>query len=446
MIARTHGEAIRLSSGPIVLIERDSRLPIVDLIIDLHTGHLDDPIGAEGGARLLARLLRAGPKGVSETAFGDQLEALGARLSVNVGRRVTRLYFSVLSRNAPQLIRLVGRLLRDPGLRAADFSRQQRNLIAGAEALIDNDHALATRAFYGLYYRDHPLGRPRGGSPETLASVDLSSIRERHRAIYGASTITLGIAGDLPDDRLLVELDRAFADLPANAPIVRSIRERRSRRGDHLAIVHRADRKKVHTILGSRGLRIDDDPSLAIQLANHAFGGMFSSKLMQEVRAKRGYAYGVSSIVGQDLVREAMMLTTSPGEDVAAPCAALLGKLQAQFATKGISGRALNSAKRSLLRGHAFDIETADRRLIPRLDVESLSLPAELHDHYLEILRGAKLKAVNEAVNAKLSGGDRLFVVLGNADAIRGPLEKALSPKSITVLNHDSIEAELSRV
>lgn len=446
MIARTKGEAIQLSSGPIVLIERDARLPIVDLIVDLHTGHLDDTLGAEGEARLLARMLRAGPRGVSELAFGDQLEALGGRLSLSVGRRITRLYFSVLSRNAPALIRLVGKLLREPGFRAADFSRHKRSLISSAKAIIDDDHALATRTFYGLYYRNHPLGRPRGGSAESLSKIELESLRARHDSVYGASTITLGLAGDLEGDHLFAELERAFDDLPQNTPAHRVIRERRARRGDHLAIVHRPDRKKVHTIVGSRGLRIGEDPTLAIQLANHAFGGMFSSTLMQEVRAKRGYAYGVSSIVGQDLVRETMMLTTSPGEDVAAPCAALLGKLQRQFTERGVSGRALNRAKRSLLRGHAFDVETADRRLLPRLDVESLGLPPGPHDRYLEHLRSAKIGAVNEAVQKKLSGGDRLFVVVGNADAIRSELESALSPQSTRVLSYDSIEAELSRV
>lgn len=446
MIARTLGEAARLDSVPIVLIERDCRLPIVDLIIDLHTGHYLDPIGAEGEARLLARLLKAGPRGMSERAFSDRLESLGARFSFTVGRRVTRLFFSVLSKNAPALIRLVARLLRDPGFRRSDFVRHQRSLIASAETIVDNDSALATRAFYGLYYSNHPLGRPRGGSVETLGSIELESLKARHRAAFGSQTLVFGLAGDLQGDALLRELERAFADLPKNEAVTYLLGERRSGSGDHIAIVNRPDRKKVHTLVGSRGLRIGDDPGLEIQIANHAFGGMFSSKLMQEIRAKRGYAYGVTSVVAQDIVREAMTLTTSPGEDVAAACAALLGKLQAQFAERGVSGRALSAAKKSLLRGHAFEIETADRRLIARLDVESLGLPGEVHDRYLELVRDAKLRAVNQNVREKLSGGDRLFVFVGNAETLMGPLEKALSPDSITILQHDSIEADLARV
>src|SRR5690606_10300464 len=70
--SRTKGEAFLPSSGIPVLVERDDRLPLVDISVDIRLGKLDDPEGLEGLSRLYALGLRSGPQGTSEIALANR--------------------------------------------------------------------------------------------------------------------------------------------------------------------------------------------------------------------------------------------------------------------------------------------------------------------------------------------------------------------------------------
>src|SRR5690606_29531955 len=140
------------------------------------------------------------------------------------------------------------------------------------------------------------------------------------------------------------------------------------------------ERTQCQLVLGGRGLRIGDAATVPIQVANHAFGGSFVSTLVREVRSKRGYSYGASSTIGQGPVRDATLVQTFPNADQAVPCAKLVLRLFEAFVTRGVSARALEAAKEALVRGHAFEIETAEKRLEARLEVETLGVPPSHHD------------------------------------------------------------------
>jgi zinc protease len=442
--SRTRGEAFMLSSGIPVLVERDARLPLVDLFVDVRLGKLDDPQGLEGLSRLLASAVRSGPRGMSEVALANALDALGARLSVSVAKRVIRFRAAVLARHASQLIALVARILREPAFRERDLERARRRLIASVRTMADDDRALAQRAFYGVFFHGHPFGRALAGTPETLARVTRDDLVERHGAIVGSRVLTIGLAGALPGDAHRDALERAFGGFGTAVPPVRKLAEHRPRRGLRAVIVDKPDRTQCQLVLGSRGLRIGDAATVPVQVANHAFGGSFVSTLVREVRSKRGYSYGASSVVAQGPVRDATLVQTFPSADHAIPCAKLLLRLFASFVEQGVSARALRAAKEALVRGHAFELETAEKRLESRLEVETLGIPAAHHDRYVELVEGVDVDTANESVRSRLSADDMVLVVVGEAATLRKKLDRLADVREVLVFSHEDVSTSLT--
>jgi zinc protease len=442
--SRTKGEAFVLASGIPVLVERDMRLPLVDVSVDIQLGKLDDPQGLEGLSRLFGSGIRSGPRGMSEVALANALDTLGGRLGVTVAKRAIRLRGAVLARHAPAFITLIARVLREPAFRPRDVERARRRLIASAETLADDDRALAHRAFYGVYFHGHPFGRALGGTPETLARVSLDDLLERHATMRSSRVITIGLAGALPEDAHRSVLEEAFGDFGGAGRAKRALREHRPRRGLRVVIVDKPERTQCQMVLGSRGLRIGDAATVPIQVANHAFGGSFVSTLVREVRSKRGYSYGASSVVGQGPVRDATMVQTFPTSEHAIPCAKLLLRLFDSFVNQGVSARALRAAKEALVRGHAFELETAEKRLESRLEVETLGVPAAHHDRYVELVQGVDVEAANEAVRSRLSSRDLVLVVVGEEAKLKKKLERLPEVREVLVFSHHALGSALT--
>src|SRR5690606_30927907 len=224
----------------------------------------------------------------------------------------------------------------------------------------------------------------------------------------------------------------------------RRLAEHRPRRGLRVVLVDKPERTQCQLVLGSRGLRIGDSAPVPIQVANHAFGGSFISTLVREVRSKRGYSYGASSTVGQGPVRDAMLVQTFPSADQAGPCAKIVMPLLDFFGSEGVSARALRAAKEALVRGHAFEIETADKRLESRLEVETLGVPAAHHDRYVQLVEGVDAETANHAVRSRLSANERVLVVVGERAKLQNKLERLPDVRELLVFSHDELATSLT--
>ena len=110
----------RTRFGSDVLVEESRAVPVVDLSIVWDVGAIDDPV--LGSARMLARLLRRGSRGMDPTAIDEEAALLGGRLGISISRTMIRIQGSVLARNLAPFVALLAKMLREPALRAASRS------------------------------------------------------------------------------------------------------------------------------------------------------------------------------------------------------------------------------------------------------------------------------------------------------------------------------------
>jgi zinc protease len=159
---------------------------------------------------------------------------------------------------------------------------------------------------------------------------------------------------------------------------------------------------------------------------------------MQEVRAKRGWSYGASSRIGYDRRRDAYAIWSAPGSADAAACLELeLGLVEA-VKRHGLTGDEVEFVKKYLVRSHAFDVDTARKRVAFPLEEALLGLPAGYHAGWVDRVRSVTPPEVNAALSRRMPDDDLVVAAVVTRANTGAALEKALGPvATVTVLEPD---------
>jgi zinc protease len=147
---------------------------------------------------------------------------------------------------------------------------------------------------------------------------------------------------------------------------------------------------------------------------------------MKEIRSKRGWSYGASARASIDRRRQAWILWTFPAAQDAGPCLALAIELLDQWVARGVTPREVSFILRYLIRSHAFDVDTAAKRLHQALDVELLALPPDYFSGWVQRVREVTAEAASAAVTSRIHPDNLLSVVVGTASQVLDPLQSAL--------------------
>lgn len=411
--------------GAPVLLEESHALPLVDFVVALRGGALLDPVGQEGLTRMMARLLRRGVRGQPAAEVDQALALLGGRLSVTIARSSIRLHGSVLARNLEPFVALVARLVREPALRTGDLARAKRRIADELRAVRDDDGALADRHLRRLLFGDHPYGLPVGGTLASIRAIRRDDVVAQHARAVHRGAFVFGAAGAVTQDELARLLSAHFADLPTRGRERLTVPAPKIAKGRRVLIVDKKGRSQTQLGMATLGIKAKDPHYFPFAVADAAFGGMFTSRLMQEVRAKRGWSYGASSQIGVGTQREAWRVFSHPSVENAHACAALELELMERYVAEGPTVAELRRAKRFLAGSRCFEEDTAAHRLDLRLSAELFGVGDDHLARYRRSIRAVTREDAQRALQARLKPRDLAIVAVGAADVL-GPALGAL--------------------
>jgi zinc protease len=407
-----------LGGGAVLFVEESHVLPLVTIAIALRRGSTGDPPGKEGLCRMTARMLRRGCAGLDATAIEAEIDRLGAEISVDVSASHVTLHTQVIRRNLEPFVALLARLLGTPTFALDELARLRRETVAEIIEARDSDRALAQLAFRRAVFAGHPYARSAVGTTRSCESIAVTDLREAYARDYVRGNLVLGFAGDVTcaSARALGErLADALKDGPA---AVDDVPEPEPTKGRRLVFVDKPERTQTQILIGSLGTWPHDADHVPFSVASAVFGGTFTSRLMREVRSKRGWSYGAYARLAIERHRHSFSMWTFPAAADAAPCIELELRLLSSLVEEGITAREATFMKRYLTRSHAFDVDTANKRLHQALDVELLGLPAEYYSKYVDHVEAVTPEAANAALKTRLCAADLRVVVVGTKDEI----------------------------
>jgi zinc protease len=419
-----------------VFVESSHALPLVSILVSFRSGSAHDPVGREGLARITARMLRRGAEGYSANQIEETIDALGGEFGADVATSSTSVHFEVIKRSLDRFIDLGATLLARPTFDPAELERLLREAEAELIEARDSDRSLCSRAFRRTLFAGHPYGRRGAGSIASLKTITRGDVAAFYARHYTRRNAIVAISGDIESGEARALADRLLAALPEGEPIPDPVPDPEGRPGRRLVFVDKPERTQMQMVLGGLGTDAHDPDHIALVVANTAFGGTFSSRLMQEVRAKRGWSYGASSRVGFDRRRDAFTMWTAPAASDAPACLSLQLDLLQALRRDGITQGELEFVKRYLVRSHAFEIDTARKRVHQKVEAALYDLPEGYHESYLQRVDAVTLDEANVAVRRRLSEEDLVIAVVGThaevgsavAGAIAGLKEVAVDP------------------
>lgn len=427
--------------GVPLFVEQSVALPLVSVSIAQRGGAVLDPPSCEGASRLLSRLSRRTAGGRAFQTIEEELDRLGASLGSDVSYASVSLGGATIARSVEPFVDLVADAAGRPSLDREEFERLKRESRAEIVEGLDNDRALAHRALRRALYPDHPYARTASGTLSSIDNLTHAAVLEHDRLTRRRDDVVLGMSGDIDIDQATRLAERIIAAIPETTGVPHVLEDPVVPEGRRLVIVDKPERAQTQILIGLAGTKPSDPDHSALHVAMTVFGGTFSSRLMQQIRVERGWSYGAYATLPIDQCRQSLTLWTFPSKDDAAACTRLELDLLEALVERGITPKELSFAKKSLVRSHAFSVDTAAKRLGLALDTALLGLPSEYYDEFEERIAAVTLEQTAAALRQRIDPSRLVIAVVGSAKDLEPQILAAVpSISSVQVIPYDSHE------
>lgn len=269
--------------------------PLLALKFSFEGGNSQDPKGKEGVANFLSAMLDEGAGDITSSDFQEQMESLAMRMRYEDSRDGFYGNFETLTENRAESVKLLKLALTKPRFDADAVERIRGQLLANLVYSDRDPEKVAAKEWFAVAFAGHPYGLPSQGTAETVKSItrdDLEAFRKRN---FARSNLKAVAVGDITAEELGKLLDEVFGDLPEKADLA-PVPMTEPVKGTEKWIT--MDVPQSVAVFGLPAMpRKDPDFMTAFVLNQLVGGGGFASRLMEEVREKRGLAYSVYSFL-----------------------------------------------------------------------------------------------------------------------------------------------------
>ena len=346
---RTLGNGLRLIAA------RRSGVPRLEARLLIPSARDNKPPEA-ARVRVFSKTLLAGTANRTSVDIAQELQRLGGSLDASADAEDFVLYGSTLSSELPRFLALLSEVLAD-ATHPNDEVSLQRDVVAQEITLaLSQPSTIARHALLRRLYDDHPYGEPLP-TVEEVGAVKPGQLRKLQSKRLRPEGSILVLVGDVQPNRALDLAEAAFASweggggkpgLPAPAATTP---------GPTLVIDRPGAVQTNIRIAGHAvGRNHRDFPKLA--LANLVFGGYFVSRLVDNIREKRGYTYSPGSGVQQNRQASFFYVQADVGTEVTGPALVEIRYELNRMLAGPIDEAELLSAKRYLSGTLSMSIQT----------------------------------------------------------------------------------------
>ncbi|MBN9407397.1 MAG: insulinase family protein [Burkholderiales bacterium] len=408
-------------SGAQVWFIESPSIPMLDVQIDFDAGSRRDPRAQAGLADATALMAgkgvtaASGQPALDENQLGEAWADLGADFGASTGS--DRMSFSLRSLTDPQLLpqalALAARQLGQPSWPAPVWQRERERISAAIAESLTRPGTQAALAFAKAVYGDHPYGYET--TADTLKRIDVADMQAfyaRHIQPCRAKVSVVGAVSRAQADALVTEL---LGRLPAGGtcaalPPVPEVQPLKAAQDIRIPF----QSAQAHVLIGQPGYKRDDPAFFALLVGNHILGGGgFSSRLMNEVREKRGLSYGAYSSFSPGLNAGAFVIGLQTRPDQAGEAVAVARKVVTDFVAEGPTATELKAAQDNLVGGFALRLDS-NRKLLGNLaNIAWNGLPLDYLQHWGEHVDAVTLDDIRAAFRRVLQPDRMVTVIVG---------------------------------
>ncbi|SFX41470.1 zinc protease [Paracoccus pantotrophus] len=395
----------------------DHSIPFTALSLMFRGGASLDAPGKRGQMSLMTALLEEGAGEMDSVQYAEAVEGLGAQNRFDVGDDALTVNARMLTENRDQAAELLRQALAEPRFDPDAVERVRAQLQAVIRSEATSPNAIASKELARLAWGEHPYATSINGTRESVAALTRDDLVAAKDRILARDRVVVAAAGDITAEELGKLIDAVLGGLPEQGSAPLPDRARLQLTGGVTVIDW--DSPQTVVSFAQPGLPMSDPDYFAAFVADHILGGGgFSSRLMDEIREKRGLTYGVSTGLANGVYGETWQGGMASANDKVAEAVGLIRQEWDRFAKGGVTEKELADAKTYLTGEYALRFDGNGKIAGILAGMQLIGLPAD----YVNT-RNGKIEAVTAAdvqrVGQRLLHSDQIrFVLVGRPEGI----------------------------
>ena len=386
-------------------------LPMVDIEVSIDAGDRYDPACKSGLADMTAAMMNYGARGnqgvLTEAQIADEIADLGANISLSVGDERAVLRIRSLSRQdlRERAVGLAATMLSAPTYNSKIIEREKQRTITNLREAETKPEFVLDKRFKKLVYGNYPLANTP--TPNSVAAISATDLVEFHKQFYRGDRMIVSIVGDVDRVQANQIVQTLLNQIPesgepiAKLPVLdRSPVEPLDQREIQIPF----DSQQAHIAMGMTGVTRSNPDYFPLMVGNYVLGGGgFVSRLMTQVREKRGLAYSVFSYFAPGKSTGIFQAGLQTKSDQGALALEVMSSTIAQFIADGPTPSELAAAKANLMNGYPLRIDN-NRKLLD--NVSSIvwnDLPLDTMDVWTKQVEAVTLEQVKDAFQKYLA-------------------------------------------
>jgi zinc protease len=388
-------------------------LPMVDVNMVFNAGSARESADKQGLAMLTSDMLLEGSADMDSKAIAEGFEDRGAEVGTSSLKDMAIVSLRSLSdrKYLDPVVELLAKVISDPVFPEKNVAREKARSLTSLDHSLQKPGTVGSRRIYEHLYKGHPYANHSDGTHESLKAIKRENLVDFYKQYYVASNMVIAVVGDLKLDEakaLTNKISMKFSKGKAAEalPEVPAI-EAGEFRIDFPST-------QSHVITGYLGIKRNDPRNLALKVGNYSLGGGgFQSRMMDEIREKRGLSYGAYSYFLPMQQTGPFIASLSTRNDQVDEAFLVSKEVIDGFLKTGPSDKELQLAKKNITGGFPLTIDSNKKLVSTLAAIGFYSLPDDYLDTYIDRVNALSKKEVTLAMQSTLGSKHRVTVIVG---------------------------------
>jgi predicted Zn-dependent peptidase len=405
-------ETIEINGVKVPLIyEEDKRLPLVTTqLIFRNSGSITD-VKKAGLAKFSAKVLNEGTKELGSNTFAEQLESKAISISASTGSETFVMNVSSLKDEYVNSLKYLDDILKDPNYCRESMSKI-KTMTQGSLSRKENDFDyIASNELKSIMFKGTVLAQAALGTSESIKSITLRDVKKFIKEHLVLSRAIVVVGGDISIDEVRKQMTRILKDLPIgeNEPLVRIKVNKKVTNS-----VLKKETEQAYVYFGSPyNMKVDDENYYKARVATFILGtGGFGSRLMEEIRVKRGLAYSAYARVEVSNSSSYLSGYLQTKLDSMDEAKSTVSEVINDFVKNGVTKDELEQTKKFLLGSEPLRVETMNQRLSRTFMEYYKGFPLGHSTTELEKIKKLKVKDLNKFIKEHTEILDISFAIV----------------------------------
>jgi len=394
-----------------VIFEQDRRLPLVTMQFTFtNSGSITDTSKA-GLAKFSAKVMNEGTKKLGSSAFAEALEAKAIHISSSTGTETFVMEVGCLKENFSEGLKRFDSLLQDPNFSKEAVDKVKTMTLGSLSAKENNFDYVASNELKAVLFKGTVLANPASGTIESVKTIELKDVKKFVSSHLTYSNLIVVLGGDIDLKSAKNKIAKIIEKMPKGS--VSTVKRYDTIKKAKESVLKR-ETEQAYIYFGSPyDMAVDSEDNYQARVATYILGtGGFGSRLMEEIRVKRGLAYSayarVSVAKSSSYLTGYLQTKIESGDEAKKTVKDVIAK----FVKDGVTKEELEHTKKFLLGSEPLRVETMSQRLHRTFMEYYKGFELGHSEKELEKISSLKLKDLNEFIKSHKEILDLSFAIV----------------------------------